>query len=207
MQRFKLTFRNKSALEQLNLCERTVNAIAASGLPQTDPQHLTDAQATVGALRTSHERVDSLRVELRSELSRRNRLLASARQQVSRASLGLACAVSFEPTKLLAAGLDLEASKTAPVGVPAPPDHFSAVPTAGEGEVRLQWRRTVRRCAFEIEYRADHEPDGWKRAKSSYRQTCRLEGLVSGVKYWFRVRACNAHGASAWSNLATARPK
>ena len=207
MQRFKLTFRNKSALDQLCLCERTVSAIAASGLPQTDPQYLTDAQATVGALRTSHERVDSLRAELRSELSRRNELLRTARNQVTRASLGLACAVSFEPSKLLAAGLDLEASKTAPVGLPAMPDHLRGEPTDNEGEVKLTWRRTVRRCAFEIEYRADHEPDGWKRANSSYRQTCRIEGLVSGVKYWFRLRACNAHGASAWSNLATARPK
>ena len=106
MQRFKLTFRNKSALEQLCLCERTVSAIAASGLSHLDFTQVTDAQATVGALRTSHERVDSLRAELKCELSRRNELLGKARQQVTNASLGLACAVSFEPTKLLAAGLD-----------------------------------------------------------------------------------------------------
>jgi len=207
MQRFKLGFRNKSPLEQLCLCERTVNAIAASGLPQTDPQHLTDAQGTVAALRTSHERVDSLRAELKCELSRRNELLHTARNQVTRASLGLACAVSFEPSKLLAAGLDLEKPRTAPVGVPAALDHFSAAPTASEGEVRLKWKRTVRRCSFQIEYRRDDEPDNWVFTDTSLRQTCRLEGLVSGVKYWFRVRACNAHGASAWSGLATARVK
>ena len=207
MQRFKLTFRNKSALEQLCLCERTVSAIAASGLPHLDFTQVTDAQATVGALRTSHERVDSLRAELKCELSRRNELLGKARQQVTNASLGLACAVSFEPTKLLAAGLDLEKSKTAPVGIPAVPDHFSAAPTASEGEVRLKWKRTVRRCSFQIEYRRDDEPDNWVLTDTSLRQTCVLEGLVSGVKYWFRVRACNAHGASAWSGLATARVK
>jgi hypothetical protein len=207
MQRFKLTFRNKSALEQLNLCEQTVHGIAASGLPQTDPAHLTDAQATVAALRTSYERVDSLRAELKSELSRRKQLLADARKKVTRASLGLALAVNSDPSKLLAAGLDLEASKTVRVGVAATPDHLSAVPTAGEGEVHLKWRRTVRRCSFRIECRADHEPDGWKMIDSSFRQTCRIEGLVSGVKYWFRIRAENTHGASAWSNLATARPK
>ena len=207
MQRFKLTFRNKSALEQLCLCERTVAAIAASGLPHTDFTQVMDAQATVGALRASHARVDSLRAELRSELSRRNELLASARQQVMRASLGLACAVSFDPSKLLAAGLDLEKPKTAPVGIPAVPDHFSAMPTASEGEVRLKWKRTVRRCHFQIEYRKDDEPDNWVFTDTSLRQTCALEGLVSGVKYWFRIRACNAHGASAWSGLATARVK
>jgi hypothetical protein len=31
--------------------------------------------------------------------------------------------------------------------------------------------------------------------------------LVSGGKYWFRVRATNAHGTSAWSNLAPVRVK
>ena len=207
MQRFKLGFRNKSLLEQLCLCERTVAAIAASGLPQTDPAYLTDAQATVSALRTSHERVDSLRAELKTELTRRNDLLRTARNQVTRASLGLACAVSFEPVKLLAAGLDLEKPRTAPVGLPAPPDHFSATTTASEGEVRLKWKRTVRRCSFQIEYRRDDEPENWKMANLSLRQTCVIAGLVSGVKYWFHVRACNAHGGSAWSGLATARPK
>jgi hypothetical protein len=207
MQRFKLTFRNKSALEQLNLSEQTLHGIAASGLPQTDPRHLTDAQATVAALRTSLERVNSLRAELKCELSRRKGLLRAAREQVTRASLGTACAVNFEPAKLLAAGLNLEASRTVKVGVPATPDHLSALPTANEGEVRLKWRRTVRRCSFQIEVRADHEPDGWKFIDSSFRQTRLVGGLVSGVKYWFRVRAGNAHGTSAWSSLASARMK
>ena len=207
MQRFKLNFRNLPVLDQLTLCERTVAGIAASGLPQTDASHLTDAQATVGALRTSHERVASLRAELRTETSRRNQLLATARQQVTRASLGLAVAVNFHPSKLLAAGLKLESPKTTPVGLPAAPDHLHAEPTDKEGEVWLQWRRTVRRCSFVVQFRRDDVPDGWKNADPCLQQKCFIEGLVSGVKYWFRVCAANAHGTSAWSTLATARVK
>lgn len=207
MQRFKLGFRNKSAVDQLTLCERTLTRLAAPNQPQSNPTQLTDAQTTVAALRTCHDRVESLRRELKGQLSHRKELLRSARDQVTRACLGAADAVDFDPAKLLAAGLQLEASKTVPVGVPAAPHHLRAAPTLNEGEVRLDWRRTVRRCWFEIECRPDPEPEGWNLIASASRQSHLATGLLPGVKYWFRVRAGNSHGLSPWSNLVLVRAK
>jgi hypothetical protein len=34
-----------------------------------------------------------------------------------------------------------------------------------------------------------------------------VPGLVSGAKYWFRIRASNAHGPGPWSQLASVRVK
>jgi hypothetical protein len=207
MQRFKLGFRNKSALEQLVICERTLANLAGKPEQQTDPQHLTDASATVAAVRASHGRIAQLRGELKSEITRRNQLLGTARNQVTRACLGTAVKVGFEPGKLMEAGLELEKPKTVPVGKPAAPDNFRGEPTDNEGEARLRWRRPLRRCTFEVEFRPDAVPDGWTRSDPCFRQTCLVKGLVSGVKYWFRVRAANAHGEGPWSNPVAVRVK
>ena len=207
MQRFKLGFRNKSALEQLTFCEQTVQNLDAHRDQHFDPSQITDASDTVAAMRASHERIASLRSELKMEVTRRNQLLREARTKVTLASLGASIGVGGDPAKLRAVGLELEKPKTVPIGKPDAPDHLHAEPTAKEGEVWLSWRRSVRRCIFNIECRPDNEPDGWKQIDSSFQQKCVIEGLVSGVKYWFRIRATNAHGTSAWSGLATARVK
>jgi len=207
MQRFKLGFRNKSALEQLALCERTVTSMAAKPEYQFDPAQVTDAQGAVTALRASHERIAQLRTELKTEISHRSELLREARNKVSRASLGVSVKVSGDPSKLMAAGLELEKPKTIPVGKPAAPDHFSGEPTASEGEARLRWRRPLRRCWFQIECRLDTAPDGWSMVESCGQQTCVIKGLVSGGKYWFRVCAVNAHGEGPWSNPVAVRVK
>jgi hypothetical protein len=207
MARFKLTFRNKSALEQLTLCEQTVAGFTAHPELNHDPTQVTEAQAVVAALRTSLERVASLRGDLRAEVTRRNQLLAEARAKVYRASLGVAVKTSGNPHQMMEAGLALPASNQVKVGKPNAPENLRAQPTAKEGEVRLTFVRPVRRCIFNIECRRDDEPEGWKLIDSCFRQTALVEGLQSGVKYWFRVRANNAHGQSPWSNLAVARVK
>jgi hypothetical protein len=77
-----------------------------------------------------------------------------------------------------------------------------------EGRVRLRWKRPVRRCAFSIEATTDPAArSGWKHAATCIRQSCVVGGLESGVKYWFRVAASNAHGQGPWSQPVSARVK
>lgn len=207
MQRFKLGFRNKSVLEQLAICDRALAGLTANIATHADASLVTKAQATVDALRASQERVNSLQAALKSELSRRNELLRQARKQVTNASLGGAIGVQFDPAKMLGLGLELEKPKSVRVGLPPVPEDFHAEPMANEGAVRLTWRRTLRRDWFEISYSTDPNATEWQLMDTSFRQSCVIEGLVSGQKYWFRVRAANTNGRSAWSGFAVARVK
>ena len=205
MKKYKIGFRNRSALEQINICERAI-----ANLAKTPEEHrfnvaLPEVSATIAAARASHDRVQVLKSELRTETTRRKELLRVARQRVSQTCALVASNVAFEPQKMLAAGLELEAPKL-PIGKPAAPGDLRAEPHDQDGAVRLRFERPVRRCTFEIEFRADSTNETeWNRYDPCLRQSCVVKGLASGVKYWFRVRALNAHGAGPWSNLASAR--
>ena len=208
MKRIKFGFRNQSAADTLHLCERAVQNLAA--LPS---EHLAEVPHaaladTVAATRASHDRIASLRAELKTEVSRRNALLRAAREQTTRCVNWVASNMNHDPVKMLSTGFDLHApwSKASP---PDAPTNLHAEPTASAGEAQLTWKRPMRDGWFEIQMQVgDFHPDGWRRAEtSSYRQSCTLTGLESGGLYWFRVRACNRRGQGPWSELATARVK
>ena len=81
LKRLKFNFRNQTALDTISLCERTAQNLAA--LP---PEHLeqvshADLAATVAAVRASHDHIATLRGQLREEITRRNTLLKTVRNQ------------------------------------------------------------------------------------------------------------------------------
>jgi hypothetical protein len=206
MQQFKLGFRNRTALEQLNICERVVAGIAT--LPEelrTEARNL-ETIATVSALRDSHNRVEMLRSELKGEVSRRKDLLREARNRVTGAALGIRGYVNAEPAKLLAAGLDLAAPKTVLLGKCPAPENLRAETHALEGVVKLRWKYSMRRCVFAIEFRAEScDEKDWQQYEIRGKRSLLVKGLTSGVKYWFRVRAHGTLGEGPWSNPVCAR--
>jgi len=204
---FKLGFGNRSIPEQLSLCELTVMNIGKLPVEkrgQTDLDKLTTAVAEAVE---SHQRVEALRAQLKAEVSRRKTLLAIARNQARTASGWAAMAANYHPIGMLEAGLTLSAQKTVPVGKPAAPEQFHAEPTSHEGEIRLRCQRPLRRCVFEIQIKTEVPESEWKTYEIAGRQTCLVKGLTSGEKYWFRIRAHNAHGEGPWSNPVSARAK
>ena len=209
MQHHKLDFRNKSHLEQITMGERLV--AAADTLPEEHRQQvirLEDLRTHTAAARASHDRIAALRSELKTELTNRATQLARLRTAATGTALGISLVTNYQPAQMQAAGLELAKTARAPVGLPDAPTNLRAVPTAGEGEAQLRWQRTVRRCTFEIQWHADPpDADRWHHEDSCLQQKCVVKGLVSGAKYWFRVRATNAYGPSAWSQLASVRVK
>ena len=209
MQHHKLDFRNKNHLEQITMGERLVTA--ADTLPTEQRQQvvrLDDLRAHTAAARASHLRIATLRAELKSELTNRNTLLGQLRTAATGTAQGIGLVTKHDPAAMQAAGLDLAKTSRTPVGLPDAPTNLRAVPTDNEGEAQLRWKRTIRRCWFDVEWHTDPpDADHWQHEDTSLPQKCRVQGLVSGAKYWFRVRATNAHGASAWSQLASVRVK
>jgi len=207
MKRLKFGFRNLSAADQLRVCEST-----AQNLATLAPEHLAETKHealadVVAQARASHDRVISLKNELKAAITQRDTLIRQAREHTIRSASIAALNMNNNPAQMLAIGLPLHAEK-APVGLPGGIEGLRAAPTAKEGEAALRWRRPLRDCRFEIEAQADpYSESGWKYMDVSFKQSHTLTGLTSGHKYWVRVRAANAHGRGPWSQPATVRVK
>jgi hypothetical protein len=208
MQRHKLDFRNKKHQEQLAMFDRVI-----AGCDAQPVEHrrklvpLEKLRSQAATARASHEHIVALRTALKAELINRKALFLAARRSATNTAIGLALNTDWQPSKMLAAGLDLAASTATHVGTPATPTNFRGAPTNNVGETLLRWKRTVRRCAFEIEFCTELKAGKWTYLTVAFRQSFLVEQLQTGGNYWFRIRATNSHGESAWSQPVCVRVK
>ena len=98
------------------------------------------------------------------------------------------------------AGFSVKAPGT-PIGqLPAPTGLF-ALPSEHQGSADLGWDPMRGARSFIIERAADSaEPLVWTQAGVSTRAKATVNTMTPGNKYWFRVSAVGAAGASAWSD-------
>ena len=210
MPSYKLSFRNRSHPEQLaNFRKLTAgcDSLTAEKQASLGPA-LGDFRASAAAADASHARIAALRGELKAELSRRKQLFATARNDAVRVGHGLAASVNWQPAALQGVGLALPAPNTVRLGPPPAPENLRAVPAAAEGEVRLRWNCPMRRCYFEVQWHSDPPDAGhWQPEQGTSRHSQVIQGLVSGKKYWFRIRANATAGPGPWSQLLGVRAK
>lgn len=209
MQRHKLDFRNKKHQDQLATFDRVLAGCDAQPAEQRQKiDKLDEFRGQAAAAHASHERIASLRADLKAELSNRTVIFRNARQNAVRVAGELAANAKFEPAAMQAAGLALAASKTMRLGPPGAPDHFRIEPTDSVGEAMLRWKRPLRRCSFEVQWHTDPpNADNWQHKDICFRQSYLARGLLSGAKCWFRVRAANTAGYGPWSNPVSVRIK
>ncbi len=208
MKRFKLGFGNRTILEQIAICRRVADGIAKLPAEQREAIANHPVADSVAEAADAHAGVEALKTALKAALRKRDMKVRAMRDHTNGAGLGIFSATSGNPVAMLAAGLDITKDKQ-PVGKPDAPGQLRALATDFEGSVRLRWKRPLRRCAFLIQMTTDPSAaTGWKDATvSGNRQTCEVTGLESGVKYWFRVAATNAHGQGPWSQPVSVRVK
>lgn len=117
-------------------------------------------------------------------------------------------ATSVDPVvaaaQALSAGLDV-ADGSSPVGPMPKVTGLTATQGDEDGEVDLQWA-SIRRGLQNYEGSQTEDPTGqtgWEHSFIASKSKTSVPGLVSGKRYWFRVRAIGAEGPGPWSDPAS----
>ncbi len=200
----KLDFTNRTILEKLAICRRVATGVGR--LPDEHRKTLTEQNPItdcIGEAEAATAEVETLKSALKAALQKRNTKVRAACDSATSAALLISVITEGDPAGMLAAGLGVVRDKQ-PVGKPDATQNVRALMSDFEGRVKLRWKRTVRRCWFDVEATTDPSATtGWKKLVMCFKQTCELTGLESGKKYWFRISASNAHGQGPWSQAVS----
>lgn len=92
---------------------------------------------------------------------------------------------------------------------PASPKKFTSIKAASETEVQLDWADVSGATSYEIEYTTKQRYfDSSSEVSSTtidakVASHAEITGLSSGEQYFFRIRAANDQGVSAWSTISS----
>lgn len=201
----KFGFRNASSLKQLTICDDLLAKLDNLPADAQQDMDLPGLKAIVATAHASRQRIQMLKADLKREVANHKTHLRAAREGMRQAGSTVNFHAHIGRQDVTATGLPL-AAPWKKVGLPAAPQNLRARATDYAGEIRLDWKRPVRRCLFHVEINPnpDHEK-GWKYADVTRAQSVTVPGLVSGKLYWFRICAENIHGKSPWTAPASAR--
>ena len=204
-QNLKLGFRNASAQKQLEICDTVLGRLDQLTETGRAGMDLPGLKVTVATAHASRQRIQQLRADLKHAVAVHKLDLRAAREGLTCAHWAVTSNLHNNPAALLATGLP-EKMPWQKVGVPAAPWNVTARATEFAGEIQLRWQRTVRRCLFTVEFTTNPLLEkSWRMVGGNRSQTFIVPELKSGTLYWFRIRAVNIHGASSWSEVASAR--
>ena len=108
-----------------------------------------------------------------------------------------------DASKIQSAGMDVQAARTPTV---TPNQVANLGITAGDnaGELDLQWDPIPNAKTYEVQSSPDPvTATSWVSQPGVTKSQTAIMGLTSGTRLWARVRAVNAAGQGAWSDVAT----
>ena len=110
----------------------------------------------------------------------------------------------WRKARIVGAGMQ-PADDPAPVGPMPKIGGLTATQGDGDGMLDLHWNPVKRGLnSYVVERTTDPAGQtGWGSADTVTKSSFKLSGLVSGTRYWFRVRAIGSAGPGPWSDPAT----
>ena len=105
-----------------------------------------------------------------------------------------------DEAKILSAGFEIK-GKATPIGAMPQVEGLDSTVGDAEGRIILRWKSVKGAKTYEVQTCPDPiTAAGWKAAGLSTKASLILDGLPTGGRCWFRVRAIGSAGPGPWSD-------
>ncbi|HEX8494332.1 MAG TPA: fibronectin type III domain-containing protein [Pyrinomonadaceae bacterium] len=202
MAKVKLNFQRFSITEKLARARLIVEKMTANAASFPNPMPaLAAVTAAIDAAEQAHQNALEARALSKQRTAALEELEEDLDEMVRRLMGYVESASAGREDVILSAGMEVR-DLPSPIGaVPGVPTSMS--PTMGdqEGEIDLSWNAVP----YAQSYIVDVSPspatdDSWEQAAVVTTSSTTVQGLTSGSKYWFRVKAVGPGGQSGWSD-------
>ena len=203
MGKIKLNLRNMTVTEKLQFARQIVSSMTGNANFTTPDPALTVISTSADSLEKAYNDANVARQDASAKASTQDDMDSALDTVLAKLANYVENASDSDETKILSAGMSLRAKPT-PVGALAAPAALAATACDKEGEIDLSWDRVTGSKSYVVEQSPDPITSAsWKQVTISTKSNVTASGLVSGMKYWFRVSGIGAAGQGPWSDPAT----
>lgn len=203
MAKVKLNLKGLSTTEKIAKGRQIVAALTGNPNFPTPQPALSVVSAALDELEASNADLQTSRQSTTAKTSF-NHQKEDAVEGILRQLAGYVESVSRDDEpKILSAGMSVRSAAT--------PTHVHEVPAAlgvtegdHEGQLDAHWDTVKSAKSYVIQQSTDpSNAASWVHVVVSTKSSATISGLVSGVRYWFRVAAVMSGGQSGWSDPAS----
>jgi hypothetical protein len=202
MSKPKLDLKSKTPLQKVQKAEDLVTATTGNANFPTPTPPLATLTAKADAVSAAF----SEREAAKNTLDQKQTALETAEAELDAALVSFSAYVESasggDAAKILSSGLAVK-GQASPIGPMPQVDGLDSTIGDAEGRVNLRWSPVKGAKTYEVQTCPDPiTAGGWKAAGLPTKASLILNGLPSGGRCWFRVRAIGSAGPGPWSDPA-----
>jgi len=165
---------------------------------------LATLAAAVAAAQTGINNYEATAALLKERLIERNAAIDALKGLIRQEAAYVVNVSAGDAVKITSAGMTVALSSNGVKHMPQVQD-LAATSGANDGEVDLRWKRVRNAHCYEIQISASPiTATSWGSSVTCTRASYQMQGLTSGARLWFRVRAIGGRSTpGAWSDPAT----
>ena len=187
-------------LQILQLTQEIITKVTGNPDLNTPSPTLLEMQAFLTTATDAVNAYDSARQTQAMLLSERETAMKELKDGLRSLAAYVANASGGDATIILSAGMNVRQAGS-PIGTPAAPGNLTAEFGAVDGTSLLNWGSVRGWRSYLVECTTN--PNGpWSLVAVTTESQAVATNLVSGTKYYFRVRALGAAGLGPWSDIA-----
>ena len=188
-------------LETLQLTQDIITKVTGNPHFGTPNPTLTALQALLTTATDAVNAYDATRQSLTMLRTDREDAMEALKEGLRALAGYVASASNGDATIILSSGMNVR-QDPAPIGLPAAPQNLSAQFGANDGTSVLDWESVRGGRSYLVEC-ATNALGPWTQVALTTDTQTLVTNLISGTKYYYRVRALGAAGLGPWSDLAT----